>query len=122
MNLLEKIKQALQIEQALDRHQQHEDDAEDLKRAQKLEALRLHDSQHQGFGKDVVRVQKSAAYMLEQSQKDSANALKAAHEDHEARLKGFQESERKELSAKNQLISWLTGGYSVSDNENQDMQ
>jgi hypothetical protein len=121
MNLVEKIKQALQIEQASNRQQQHEDDAEDLKRGQKLEALRLHDSQHHGYGKDVTRTQTSAAHMLEQSQKDSASALKAAHEDHEERLKHFQESERKELSAKNQLISWLTGGYSVSENEDKDL-
>ncbi len=107
---------ASQLEKANNRHEHHESDAADLKRAQELEALRLHDTQMQGSGTDLRRSQKSAAAALEHSQKDHADALRAVHEDHEARLKRFQEAERENLDDKDRLIAWLTGSYSVADN------
>ncbi len=120
MNEVHKTTKKHQLKKAQSRQKNHEDDAESLKHSQLLEASRLSDRQKHGSHEDLGRSQKSAAVALEQSQKDDAEALKAVHEKHEARLKSFQDTERKSLDQKNQMISWLTGGYSATNSDEED--
>jgi hypothetical protein len=117
MNEKIKTNEATQSEEARLRNENYETDAADLKRAQSLEAMRLRDSHKLGFGNETEGSHKAAATALERSQKDNAEALKVAHEEHEARLKRFQNSERKVEDETKQTMAWLTGGYSVHNEE-----
>ncbi len=119
MTIFNNSTKAQQLKKAQSRQKNYTEEAESLKRLQEHDASHLYNNQQHNGGK-LDTSQQSAASVLIQSQKDAAIALKSAHDSHESRLKIFQKTERKNISHKNQMISWLTGGYSLTNNDEND--
>lgn len=90
-------------------HQKY--DARQLMQDQLKEAMDVLNKRNisQNDSENVIQ----AACALQSSQTKAAHALEKSHEEHAQRLKNTHDNYQEKLAEKNQIISWLSGDYSV---------
>jgi len=89
--------------------------AASLREIQENEAAALLKDQSETDGVDV-NIQENAALALKDCQLEAASVLKDNNATHAHHLKKSQKHMDKKLDEKDQVISWVTGGYSVEGN------
>lgn len=95
---------------------EHQDmNAASLREVQENEAAALLKDQSEVDGVDV-NTQENAALALKGCQLEAACVLKDSHAAHAHHLKKSQKHMDKKMDEKDQVISWVTGGYSVEGN------
>lgn len=97
-----------------------EAEAEFLKQQQKSIASKLLDEQSNRDTTNESSIKgsrKRAASALHESQINAAKSLKKTNEDHAEMLKITHKSSNKKIKEQKRFIFWMTGGYSVEDEE-----
>lgn len=108
-----------EVKKAVTLKGQQDIDAALLKESQEIDAEDLLRVQNDTDGVDV-NTQENAALALKDSQVEAASVLKGSNATHANNLKKTQKYMDKKLDEKDQVISWVTGGYSVEGNLKKD--
>lgn len=108
-----------EAKKAVSLKEKQEIEAAVLKESQEIDAEDLIKVQSDMDGVDV-NTQENAALALKDSQVEAAAVLKDTNATHANNLKKTQKYMDKKLDEKDQVISWVTGGYSVEGNLKKD--
>lgn len=105
--------QQMQDNSALALKSKQETDADNLELNQKRTASDLLNAQIEHPEKDIRNSERRAAEALRQSQNDAAASLLESQKENAQILKAVNLRSSQKLKEKNQIINYLSGGYSV---------